>query len=289
MRTEKEMLDLILDTARQDERVRAVILNGSRANPHAARDVFQDYDVIYLVTEVASFKEHPGWIRCFGELMILQLPDDMDDPLPGEKDSYAYLMQFMDGNRIDLSLLPLSRLGELGKDSLSILLLDKDGNVPPFAPASESGYLPKAPTAKQFADCCNEFWWVCTYVAKGLWRQEIIYARYMLDEIVREQLMKMLTWYIGVNTNFQVTAGKYGKTFEQTLPEEMWKQLLETFADGSYEKSWQALFSMVSLFGRIAQAVAKEFGYKYPRGEAARVTTHLEHVRNLPPDATEMY
>lgn len=35
MRSEQEMLDLILDTARQDERIRAVILNGSRANPNA--------------------------------------------------------------------------------------------------------------------------------------------------------------------------------------------------------------------------------------------------------------
>lgn len=289
MRTEKEMLDLILNTARQDERVRAVVLNGSRANPHAPRDIFQDYDVIYLVTEMASFLKNPNWIRCFGEMMILQLPDDMDDPLPGEKGSYAYLMQFMDGNRIDLTLFPISRLSELGKDSLSILLLDKDGKVPAFAPASESGYLPKAPTAKQFADCCNEFWWVCPYVAKGLWRQEITYARYMLDEVVREQLMKMLIWYIGVNTNFQVNAGKYGKYFEQYLPQDMWRQLLETYADGSYEDTWQALFSMVSLFRKIAQPMAKEFGFKYPEGEDARVTSHLEHVCNLPPDAAEMY
>src|SRR5687767_507179 len=35
MRGEKEMLELILDTASRDERIRAVILNGSRANPNA--------------------------------------------------------------------------------------------------------------------------------------------------------------------------------------------------------------------------------------------------------------
>ncbi|HBX69740.1 MAG TPA: hypothetical protein DEH25_10295, partial [Chloroflexi bacterium] len=32
-RGETEMYQLILDTARGDERIRAVILNGSRANP----------------------------------------------------------------------------------------------------------------------------------------------------------------------------------------------------------------------------------------------------------------
>jgi aminoglycoside 6-adenylyltransferase len=39
-------------------------------------------------------------------------------------------------------------------------------------------------------------------MAKGLWREEILYARYMLDQILREQLLKMLTWHIGVKTEF---------------------------------------------------------------------------------------
>src|SRR5512143_1224949 len=104
MRSEREMLDLIINTARNDERVRAVIMNGSRVNPHAPKDFFQDYDVVYLVTEKESFLAAPTWIKVFGELMILQLPDEMSDPPPESKDHYAYLMQFADGNRIDLSL-----------------------------------------------------------------------------------------------------------------------------------------------------------------------------------------
>src|SRR5512140_1551248 len=101
MRSESEMLDLILETARQDERIRAVILNGSRANPHAPRDIFQDFDIVYLVTGVAPFRNNLPWLERFGELMILQLPDEMQDPPPPDNGSAAYLMQFMDGNRID--------------------------------------------------------------------------------------------------------------------------------------------------------------------------------------------
>ncbi len=50
------MFDLILDTARADERIRAVILNGSRANPNAPRDPFQDFDIVYLVTDSAALR-----------------------------------------------------------------------------------------------------------------------------------------------------------------------------------------------------------------------------------------
>jgi aminoglycoside 6-adenylyltransferase len=183
MRSEEQMLDLILNTAKEDERIRAAILNGSRANPDAPRDIFQDFDVVYLVTEVASFEQDTEWIKRFGEFMNLQTPDVMGDSPPNDDGSFAYLMQFSDGNRIDLTLYPIAKLGEFGQDSLSLLLLDKDSLIGALPPASESDYLPQPPTPGEYADCCNEFWWVCTYAAKGLWREEIVYAKYMLDNV----------------------------------------------------------------------------------------------------------
>ena len=71
-RSEQEMMEAILSTAREDERVRAVGLNGSRANPRARRDDFQDYDIVYLVTDMESFLANPGWVDVFGPRIIMQ-------------------------------------------------------------------------------------------------------------------------------------------------------------------------------------------------------------------------
>ena len=202
MRSEQEMLELIVSTAANDARIRAVIMNGSRTNPCARQDIFQDFDIVYLVTDVGPFRNDHAWINRFGELMILQMPKAMEDPPALNDENFSYLMQFTDGNRIDLTLFPIAKLHEFGRDSLSSLLLDKDGIIEPFPASSESDYLPIPPSAKAFSDCCNEFWWVCPYVAKGLWREEIIYAKHMLDQVIREQLMKMLTWHMGVKTQF---------------------------------------------------------------------------------------
>ena len=289
MRSEQEMYHLILDTAKGDDRIRAVILNGSRANPTAQRDFFQDFDVVYVVTEVGSFTADHSWIKRFGEMMILQLPDLMDDPSPRADGGFAYLMQFADGNRIDLTLIPAAKVSEIERDSLSVLLLDKDGLIQPFAPASEDGYLPHPPTLKEFFDCCNEFWWVSPYVAKGLWRGEIIYAKTMLDQYVREQLMKMLTWYIAVQTGFSLNPGKYGKHFQQHLEPELWAMLEQTYSDADYEHTWDAHELMCRLFRLTAARVAAHFGFDYPYGDDERVSAHLKHVRSLPKDAKEMY
>jgi len=289
MRTEQEMMDLILSTANADDRVRAVILNGSRANPDAAGDIFQDFDVIYVVMDVASFKKDPIWIKRFGEIMIMQLPDDMKDPPPVDGFSYAYLMQFADGNRIDLTLYPVDRLNEMEEDSLCLLLLDKDGIIEPFQPADDRDYLPRPPTAKAFSGCCNEFWWVSTYVAKGLWREEIIGAKIMLDQIVREQLMKILNWHIGVKTQFKQNPGKFGKYFRDYLEPALWDELEKTYSDAGYESTWDALFTMCDIFRLTAHEVAEHFGFDYPQADDERVTAHLQHVRTLSKDSKEMY
>ena len=289
MRTESQMLTLILDTARTDERIRAVIMNGSRANPAAPKDCFQDYDIVYVVAAPASFRVESDWIDVFGELMIKQEPDGMGTEPAGPHDPYAYLMQFADGNRIDLTLFPLDQLSALPRDSQSILLLDKDGLIEPFPPPSDADYLPTPPTAQEFFDVCNEFWWVSTYVAKGLWRRELPYALQLLEAPVRAMLHKMLVWYIGIATDFAVSPGKMGKYFERFLPPAIWQAYLKTYSDAEYDHIWDAFLTLTETFREIAEPVAEHFAFGYPSEDDARVTAFLRHVRTLPPGATRIY
>lgn len=289
MRSEQEMYGIILDTATNDDNVRAVILNGSRANPDAPKDIFQDYDIVYLATSVNLDIYDPEWIRRFGEIMILQMPGTMQDPPPQSNDGFTYLMQFSDGNRIDLRLFPVARYKEIENDSLTRILLDKDNLFQSILPASDLDYRPEPPTEKKFSECCNEFWWVCPYVAKGLWRKEITYAKAMHDGIVRGQLMIMLNWYVGMKTQNSQSPGKHGKYLKQSLEPDLWKMLEKTYSDASYERSWESLFLMCDLFRLIARQVAEHFGFEYPLEDDEKVSAHLRHVHLLPGDAKEMY
>ena len=42
VRSEEEMIDLVLKFAHEDDGVRAVLMNGSRVNSNVSRDQFQD-------------------------------------------------------------------------------------------------------------------------------------------------------------------------------------------------------------------------------------------------------
>jgi aminoglycoside 6-adenylyltransferase len=128
MRSEHQIMTSLLNVANADKRVRAVLLNGSRANPNIKKDMLQDYDIVYVVDEIAAFKNDPAWIDIFGERLILQMPDEMETGYEMNKSlSLHYLMLFKDMNRIDLTIFPKSQLQTQFKpDSLTIVRLDKD-------------------------------------------------------------------------------------------------------------------------------------------------------------------
>lgn len=282
MRTEQEMMELIFKFANRYDDIRAVVMNGSRVNPNARRDPFQDYDIACYVREVATFRRNPDIPGFFGELMILQTPEDMGDPPPVDEGWYSYLMQFMDGNRIDLSFHPLDRLRDICDDSLSVVLMDKDDQIAKLPPPDDRSYLAQKPDAKAFDDCCNEFWWLNSYVAKGLWRDELTYAKHMLDTYLREELMKMLTWYFGMRTDFKKSPGKFGKYLQAGLEDELWKALEATYSDSNPDHNWQALFAMDELFGLVAREIASRFGFTYPDQESRRVTDFIHQIKDLP-------
>ncbi|WP_259417311.1 aminoglycoside 6-adenylyltransferase [Bacillus toyonensis] len=290
MRTEKEMLDLIINTAKEDERIRAVIMNGSRVNPNVKKDCFQDYDIMYVVNDIQSFISNHNWIHRFGEIMIVQMPEEMS-LIPADEDGkFPYLMQFMDGNRIDLTLVPVESIKKfVGKDSLSKLLLDKDNCLEEFRPASDKDYLVKKPTEKEFLDCCNEFWWCSTNVGKGLWREELTYAKGMLEGPMRDMLVVMLEWHIGMKTKFTANAGKFGKYFEQYVEKDVWEQFKRTFSNAEYENIWDSFFIMGNLFRKVANEIANTYEYQYPQDDDNKVTSYLKHVRKLPKDSKVIY
>ncbi|MDY3286539.1 MAG: aminoglycoside 6-adenylyltransferase [Eubacteriales bacterium] len=284
MRTEREMTDLILSAAKREDRIRAAYLNGSRANPAAPRDNFQDYDVVYVVTETAPFLADRAWLSGFGTPLLVQEPDANDFGWGEDADytrSYTWLMLFSDGNRIDLHIaVPDAALADYGQDSQTVPLLDKDGLLPPIPPASDHSYHVRRPTAAQFSGCCNEFWWCLNNVAKGIARDELPYAQRMWNEYVRDMLDRMLEWKIGVRTDFSVSAGKLGKYFKRFLPPADYAAYAATYAGADYTALWDAVDAGCALFSRVARENADALGFSYRAEEEAGLREYLRMVRS---------
>lgn len=288
-RTEESIISLILDVAKKDNRIKSVTMNGSRINPKASKDFFQDFDVVYFVDDLDSFVKNPDWINVFGRRLILQMPETMGDNKPPYK-KFSYLMQFIDGNRIDLTLVPADEKNNyLKQDTLTAVLLDKDNFMPKLPNPTDESHWIKRPTEKDYKDCLNEFWWVSTYVAKGLWRKEITYANYHIEHSLRKELLKLFDWKVGIENRFEISLGKCDKYLESYLPKETFDKFLRTYNLSDYERCWDALFLLIDLFRKTAVYVAEKLNFTYNTEDDKNVYAYLRHIRNLPANAKALY
>lgn len=282
MRNEQLMMDLILSVAKADERIRAVYMNGSRANPNAAKDDYRDYDIVFTVTETESFIYDKQWPLKFGEPLIVQEPDSNDLGWGIDHDvtrRYAWLMLFKDGTRIDLGIEIKNETDKnFTSDTMTVPLLDKDGIFPPIPTADDSGYWIKPPVKEKYYGCCNEFWWCLNNVAKGITRKQLPYAMRMYTEIVHIELEKMTEWHIGINNKFSVTSGMWGKYFEKYLSSELYELYTKTYSDGDYNHFWQAIFTACDLFHKLAVEVATHLGFTYRQNEEDGMREYLKMV-----------
>ncbi len=281
MRTEKHVIDQVLAFARRDEMVRAVVMNGSRVNPNVPKDIFCDYDIVYYVTSPRHFLEDQSWITTFGELIILQQNDDFYHGVEG----FIFLLLFTDGVRIDLSFAALSELAYVAEDTLAVVLLDKDQRISRLPPPSEAGYYTPKPSPKEFAETVNEILWCSNNIAKGIWRDELPYAKAMFDEVVREPILKMLAWYAAMQQDWKLNTGKFGRRLKRYLPQEIWEAYVKTYAGAGYPETWQALFEALRLVRQVGLELADNLGYAYPLEDDRRVNVYLRQVQALPQDA----
>jgi len=257
MRAETEIKYLIVDFGTKDDRVRAILLNGSRANPNAKPDKLQDFDIVFLVRQIRSFTNDHLWTGIFGKKLIWQLPDAMRFITQDESIGFAYLMLFDDGNRIDLTLFPLEKYqADFKLDSLTTVWLDKDSFFTNIPPSNDIDYNIRRPSEQEFFETCNEFWCVSTYVAKGLARHEITYAKKMLETVMRPMFMKLIEWKIGIENDFSVSVGYGGKFISKYLHKDYYSKILDTYADADVEANWLSLFLMTDLFKQLSTEVS---------------------------------
>src|SRR6185369_6484326 len=123
--------------------------------------------------------------------------------------------------------------------------LDKDGQTAGWPPPTCQAYIPPRPTAAEYRALVEEFWWSTTYLAKSLWRDELVFARFIADhEIKVESLRRMLEWRIELDHGWALRPGVLGRGIKRRLPPELWRALEQTYVGPEIEANWQALWGV---------------------------------------------
>ncbi len=278
MRSEEEMMEEILGFARSDGGILAVTMNGSRADPGSIPDEYSDFDIQYIVKDIRRFVSDKEWIRRFGEMLIMQEPDDWHShPYKmSSREPYAFLMQFTDGNRIDLTLHDVANMERFyqDKEPRRVLLVKNKGMRIDENKDTKEFLIPR-PSEKEFQCIVNEFLWLALYVHKGIKRRELCYAKSYMDQCEIEMLCKMLSWKLGVGHDFSVSAGKSYRRFAHFLTSDEMNELAKVYSTGEFSDIEEKLLYALEYFGRTAAYVADKLHFIFDSGQVDDIRRYI--------------
>ena len=266
LRTEPEILDLIFQTAKTLQ-VEAVAMSGSRTDTKASKDEFQDYDVVYVVENLDELITDLSWLDQFGKRIIEQ-----EVALEHRR---LYLMLFEDGNRIDLTLCSKVHIKEWVESEADFMVIeDPKGLFVPHSPTPQR-YWTSPASAIEFEKVCNEFWWVSSYVVKGICRNQVIYATDHLYGICQQELLTVLAWQVASDRG-RVDVGKNYKYLFNYLPAEKEMEFSNLIDFSSIDKITQSLFATMQLLHREAQSLAHKMEFDYDMEVAEKMIEYAK-------------
>lgn len=285
-----EVIHTIIQWAEARSPIRAVLLTSTRAIPSANVDALSDYDVILIVQDIFPFVTDRSWLNDFGEVLVAYWDEVLHDPVFGVE-RCANVIQYADGLKIDFTLWPISLFQKIVAaaalppelDAGYQVLLDKDQLTNKMRRPTGLAFIPTPPTLETYQLLINDFLSSAPYVAKCLWRDELLPAKWCLDyDMKHTYLQRFLEWRVEMDHNWSVPVGFLGKGLKKHLPPETWAALEQTYAGASIEDNWKALAQTMDLFRKVAEEVGMNLGYAYPQDFHQHILAYINHIRELP-------
>ncbi len=286
--TPPDVVRRLIQWADQQDLVRAMLLTSTRANPHTPVDIFSDYDVVLVVADIHPFFTNRAWLEDFGPVLVVYWDPLSPEPAYGIEQT-GNVIQYADGLKIDFRLWPVALLHQItqaptlpaGLDGGYTVLVDKDHLTDGMRSPSYRAYIPTRPSEETYQTMIQDFFSDAPYVAKCLWRDELLPAKWCLDyDMKHNYLRPMLEWQMERDHGWSVPTGALGKGLKKRLPAEIWRQLERTYAGAGIADNWEALFRTLALFRQVAIAVADDLGYAYPHAFDRRVTTYVQSMKD---------
>lgn len=267
--------------------VRAMLLTSTRALPNHHPDLLSDYDLVLVVTDVSYFAGTRHWLPAFGQVLAAYC-----DPLE-YINGYAQsgnVVQFDGGLKIDFTFLAVELFQQIVAapqlpdeyDAGYRLLLDKDRLADGLRPPTFQAFIPRPPSADQYQAIIENFMLDSLYMAKFLWRDDLVAARHLHEScMLQENLLAMLTWHFELEHAWSVKPGPYGRGLKKWLRPDLWNALAATYTGPDPTANWQALFDTFDLMCKTAQEVGEQLGFAFPSAMAVKTRTLLEEIRCL--------
>ena len=275
--------------AEQQALVRVVLLTSNRAKPDGYVDALSDYDVVLFVDDIQVFFQDRSWVKEFAKVLVSYWDEIYLLPEFG-LEQFGNVIQY-ENLRIDFTVCSIQLAQKIVEtqdlpadlDDAYRVLLDKDKLTNEFPAATQSVYILPRPNEASFHKVVEDFLSTAPHLAKCLWRQELLPAKWCLDYDMKHNFLRpMLEWFVEIDHDWSLAVGNLGKGLKTHLPPDVWQKLEATYAGADINENWEALLRTLALFREIALDVADHLGFSYPETMHQGVVEYVTKVRELP-------
>lgn len=270
-----EVIESIVGWAKQDHRVTAVILTGSRGRAERV-DRFSDIDVELIGPQPQHLASDDGWISHVGQPMVM-LPFD-------EHDLTTRLVVLPRGRKVDFSLWPETRLKDMVEHGLDDLydrgytvLVDKTGLSEGLPDATRIPQVSPRPDQAEFARLESEFWFEATQVAVYLARRDLWVVKHR-ENTMHNCLLTMLEWSAQFDKSDPRFTWHIGHHMDEWLSPFDYTAAGDVFTRFDVEDTIRGVTSAMDLFERTTAAAASSLTLVHRPELAQTVRLHVAGV-----------
>ena len=264
--------------------VRAAFVVGSQARRDHPADRWSDVDIILFVKDVERWMQDTAWLKNLGPLVL----SVAGRTVAGEPERLALFAGCQQADFVFHNAADLPAMAAMAADCTlawpdTILrgaypLLDKEGLFPPFPEAC--GPAPAVPpSAEEFRQTLEGFWFSAVYCAKQLRRGELWLFQNASGGMLW-QLLRMVEWQSRVECGWDYDTWHAGKFIAEWAAPEVYAELEGACSHLDAADGWSALNKRLDLFQRLARQVARGLGYTYPVNVELQIQSGIRAIQS---------
>lgn len=259
----RDIKEKMLDLARKDEDIKAIVRIGSSTRDTVKADAYSDLDVIIATenTERWLYGDYPEKLETVKISFV-------EPTLGGGKERRILYDGSLD---VDMILFTPSQFEAAIKEGVAGWVMNR-GYVVMYDSAGYSQLLEENVSREivhtdlpesEFINMVNDFFFHTVWAAKKILRGELWSAKMCIDAYLKNYLLKMIEMY-SVSKHC-VDVWHDGRFLDRWAEKEILVDLEQCFAHYNKEDMVAALLSTEQLFSKLASQTAEMKSYKYPK------------------------
>jgi len=275
----------VLDWARRQDGLGAVLLTGSRARAREPVDAASDYDVEVFVEEPERYASSSAWLEEISPVWVSISSSEGGEGDVGRRVTHQPF--FEGGTKVDLQIRPTEALADIAEEGLDdlyergyVVLADPSGLASRLpAPSRRSPRL-RPPTDAELLDVCSEFWFEAAHIPPYLARGELWIVKFR-DGTMKRMLLRLIEWDALARHGPEADVWHIGIHMREWAAPDVWDELHRCYGRFDAEDAFAAFQATLSLFSRLSRRVAAGFGLDHPTRIEEAVRPHMAALPDL--------